>query len=131
VNDTRTAETMARRPRLTRKRLLSVARALRESPEPGSFSMSWYVTDCGTPMCALGHYASRPDLQDFLSLKKGSRYLRVGKGLLGGIDDPRLLRHFGLRDAQSRELFNPRGCGDARTTTQAADYIERFVRLNP
>ena len=61
-------------PKIYRQRLLNVVRALRESPKPKAFSMDWYgygpneAFPCGTPQCALGHYAAREDLQDFLRL---------------------------------------------------------------
>ncbi len=111
-------------------RLLSVVRALEEAkePEPGKpgFSMSMFVHGCGTPACALGHYAARRDLQsefeivgDQLMFKNGTHPLLDGS------------LHFGF-DAldldHMSELFSASGCGGAKTRHEAADYIRDFIR---
>lgn len=79
------------------KRLLNVARALRESPAPKLFNMSkfvwgdnvgrWCSNDptfalneknfCGTPACALGHYGARKDLQKTFSIKIGVEFAEL------------------------------------------------------
>lgn len=65
------------------RRLLNVARALRESPNPKAFTMLRFVHGddsfsntvgsaadwCGTPACALGHYGSRTDLQKIVKIR--------------------------------------------------------------
>jgi len=110
------------------KRLLNVVRALREDKDPERFCMAFF-SDCGTPACALGHYAARRDLQNTF-------YLRRVRGWLGlvsnrnediGVDDPHVHRHFGINFDEAQELFGIKGCGDARTPTEAANYIEIFV----
>jgi hypothetical protein len=134
-----------------KKRLLNVARALEESPVPKAFDMQAFchngeerydgnldrflpAIDCGTPACALGHYASRRDLQRVFDLgKSGGRFgtvwgLRVtGKRGLAGFNDRAVLDHFALSKEESAELFDQDGCGDAKTTKQAARYIRKFV----
>lgn len=125
-----------------RKRLLNVAKALRESPEPKAFTMGAFCDYfCGTPACALGHYASRRDLQRVLRVQQVAEYYNeeTGKsepwfemcnneGYITGYDDEAaVLGHFGITVEESDELFGSEGCGDAQTPKQAARYIERFV----
>jgi hypothetical protein len=102
---------------MNKVRLLNVARALRESEHPEKFTMRELVNMCGTPGCALGHYASRGDLQDVF-LIDGYRMTTVGAGSIYDVT----LAHFG-----EDELFGALGCGEAKTPVQAAEYIERFV----
>lgn len=47
---------------MNKERLLNVAKALRESTTPPDlFTMRFVMRECGTPACALGHYAARGD----------------------------------------------------------------------
>ena len=124
---------MTTRPnRFRPDRLLKVAQALRESDYPRQFSMLMYQNDCGTPACALGHYAHRTDLQRLLVPTpygpSGPSY--VFRSIVDGISfyDDRVCAHFGITKDEAYELFSMRkGCGAARTTRAAARYIERFV----
>ena len=113
--------------KLGKKRLLNVAKALRESPEPKKFSMDWYGNDCGTPMCALGHYAYRRDLQRTFRLSEHGTFLNNA-----GERSPEweyvLYPHFGITEEEATFLFERRGCGNAKTNIQAAKFIEKFVR---
>lgn len=117
--------------------LLNVARALRESPNPDTFTMLRYQQlnerRCGTPACALGHYAFRSDLQSFLKpdpvaenfllyVKPSSAYPWVD------YDDDEILEHFDINDDETYLLFGSSGCNDATTPLEAAEYIEAFVR---
>lgn len=133
------------------KRLLNVVRALKESPNPKAFDMrqfgygkddinedgmAWvsgeYVPNkCGTPACALGHYAARPDLQRKFKLKDSGRvYTTSGRLIsIGGImtkTNP-VLVHFGISPEESFELFSSMGCNDAQTPQEAMSYIKKFV----
>lgn len=111
-------------------RLLNVVRALEEAndPEPGKpgFDMMTYVHPCGTPGCALGHYAARTDLQaEFRivhsSLMFGFSHLPISDGYV----------HFGFDSIGTDymdELFSMAGCGGAQTRQEAADYIRDFIR---
>lgn len=132
---------------MNRERLLNVAKALRESPKPEHFDMGTYGNShCGTPACAFGHYAARPDLQGEFRLARvpeasssisrggcGTRYdagiLRVlspaGKEI--GYWDDSVLRHFGIDEDAADTLFCTEGCDGAETAVQAAEYIENFV----
>lgn len=123
------------------KRLLNVARALDESKEPKKFSMETYLNDdgdrvsnrwCGTPACALGHYAVRKDLQKFLRPGINREYnvpcLRYARsGRETGWDLPGVQRHFGISYEEAEELFDFSGCGYASTPKEASRYIKRFV----
>lgn len=149
------------------KRLLNVAKALREAhAAKKKFTMEkWVFGDscsiesvydekegryvyrnteanfCGTPACALGHYAARTDLQRLLKIvvKKGSDGLSTAQlGFFGQkadverncptYDDNKFFEHFGLDHDGMEELFGGDGCGEAKTALQAAKYIERFVK---
>jgi hypothetical protein len=120
-----------------KERLLKVARALRESAVPEDFTMRCFVNECGTPACALGHYAARRDLQRAfrISAEEGTDvdgnpavyyYIRSKDGVYIAHDvEP--VEHFGLDEEQAEELFGGHGCGNAKTPKAAARYIERFV----
>lgn len=122
-----------------KKRLLNVARALRESPKPKAFTMHCYVGGdtwdfdtshnwCGTPACALGHYAARTDLQRLMRILNGKAVYR--ESIYGSsicYADECVLKHFGIYWSEAGCLFGSEGCGNAKTTKQAARYIERFV----
>ena len=111
---------------MKKKRLLNVARALRESKEPDEFTMAYYGLSCGTPACALGHYAVRSDLQDEFSLdKEGDLIDQCGE--LVAYSDPSVRTHFGLTLEQADHLFSACGCGFAETALEAAEYIERWI----
>jgi hypothetical protein len=134
------------------QRLLNVARALRESEHPELFTMESYVNNaamlsnrfeatdvpehwCGTPACALGHYGARTDLQRKIRIARipfgfnGTSYfgLRYGNNRDVGYADDAMLNHFGLERHEAHLLFCPSGCGGAKTTLQAAQFIENFV----
>lgn len=125
------------------KRLLNVAKALRESAVPRLFTMAhWgYGADevtspqadkgCGTPACALGHYASRRDLQRAFKLDEDG-LVNDASDYSVGFDvekrSPEIEEHFGLSRSEPSELFGPEGCGHAKTVKEAARYIERFVK---
>jgi hypothetical protein len=116
------------------KRLLNVARGLRESKHPEQFRMSAFVSYCGTPACALGHYASRTDLQKSFHLLPNRIALftvhqtnpKFAVGL--AYDSGEVQKHFGITANEAGQLFSAWGCGEARTPIAAAEYIERFVR---
>lgn len=117
------------------RRLLNVARALRESPAPEMFTMAKYGHPCGTPACAFGHYCARGDLQDEFTLAGfNNSWPHAGRVPLMYNDDV-VLAHFGITREEAHELFHDDvsdedglvGCGNAQTALEAADYIERFV----
>lgn len=109
------------------KRLLNVAKALREGV-PEEFSMYGYG-ECGTPMCALGHYADRKDLQKTFKLKRnGGLALAKKRGYKVSYASIEIQDHFGLDWDGALELFATSGCDYARNNVAAAKYIEQFVK---
>lgn len=110
------------------ERLLNVAKACRETKYPNQFTMSKFGWRCGAPGCALGNYAVREDLQDEFSLDAQTHELRLRRipGFVG-VDDERLLRHFGIDYATSQKLFGTHGCGGAVSPEQAAQFIEQYA----
>ncbi len=137
-----------------KKRLLNVAKALRETQTPDDFRMSLFGNACGTPACALGHYASRTDLQkafvfrvnreDAAYNKRQSQAMLEDPSTYRGLisphvatvkrpraalwyDGPEILEHFGITDYQAELIFGGHGCGGARHPDEAAQFIERFV----
>lgn len=114
-----------------KKRLLNLIRALEESPNPKGFSMRDFGDGCGTPMCVLGHYAARKDLQRAFGLDPA-----VGESLLvnrrGTVFyshwSKEVEEHFGLKGSESETLFGGWGCGGAKTIPQAIRFIKRFIK---
>lgn len=116
---------------MNRERLLNVAKALRESAAPECFGMGSYATACGTPACALGHYASRPDLQRALGLtairgEEGFLCMR-GTTLQVSYDGNTVTSHFDIDEDTAELLFGPDGCAGAATAREAAQYIEVYA----
>lgn len=110
-----------------RQRMLNVAKALRESPNPDEFTMSWYGSSCGTPQCALGHYAFRTDLQSAFKLENTLVFPVADDYHYCSADSVTVREHFSLTNVEACTLFCSRGCNDAQTPEAAALYIERFV----
>lgn len=132
---------------MNKQRLLNAAKAVRETPSPGKFSMSRFGLEtypvpqvdspgCGTPGCVLGHYAARADLQDEFKLVGSDIFLRDavvpenfwergGNGLTYNADV--ICDHFQISSNQACQLFSTAGCEYAQTPWEAANYIERFV----
>ena len=136
------------------QRLLRVAKALRESPNPKAFTMECYVQGDefgGTPACALGHYAARRDLQHMFTFIKNPKrcnanssyaklvtyqYMKDRKNIQYNNIECDIFyvtyiqKYFGITSNDMIELFGPTGCNNAKTPIQAAKYIERFVKYH-
>ena len=129
-------------------RLMKVVQSLLESKRPRKFDMGMYVHThenfCGTPGCALGHYAARRDLQKVFKVfvnkdglrAAGNDYEDGAYGFLKGPDDRRVhhdslivQEHFGLTRYEATELFASDGCDNAKTTRAAAKYIKDFIEF--
>lgn len=147
--------------KIHRKRLMNVAKSLFEADEVASFTMeaffrfkdadgrlvdpSAYSNEdseiprgtCGTPACALGHFAARTDLQRFLKpppmfnpeydLFNSGVPVYATDGEPISIDDNDLEDYFGINWIEVERLFGADGCGGAKTPVAAAKFIERFV----
>jgi len=121
-----------------RQRLLNVTRAIAEFDHShdkwrvGRVFMGAYMKPCGSPACALGHYALRTDLQDYLVAVRGPlggaiKYKYNG-GVVGyeGYESPRLQAHFNITYDEANELFAPNGCG-VPLPKWAADHHPGFL----
>jgi hypothetical protein len=87
------------------------------------------VHKCGTPACAIGHFAARRDLQSFLTLNAKSGDLEfIRNNPSGGAchTAERTRKYFGLTESEAEDLFDDHGCGGAETPRMAALFIERF-----
>ena len=127
---------------LNLSRLRNVAIALRDAAKDKllaqQFDMDRYghavdifsKDTCGTPSCALGHYAARNDVQSFLKLNVNGDlvYARKSKGRILGADfsDRRVRRYFGLTPTETANIFDTGGCNNAASPGWAALFIERF-----
>lgn len=98
--------------------------------DPKTFDMERAMHPCGTPACVIGNYADRRDLQrtfrlpstrsrSFCDLVVGGR----GTSACG----PEVEVHFGLDMWEAYGLFNPYGCGGAKTPRQAVRHLKRFL----
>lgn len=128
---------------MNKERLLNVARALRESPNPDQFTMQTYSKGCGTPACAFGHYCHRTDLQSEFRLDPNGVPIDVQDTYEVGYYRGKTLEHFDITEDQSELLFAAPdesycdmsdegtlvggGCGNARTALEAAEWVEKFV----
>lgn len=132
---------------VARKHLLDVVKALRDAQNDEhfveDFTMQRFMNPCGTPACALGHYAFRQDLQSEFRLGRpeqditssgisyvegyGNAYKRQAADQSIDLCHDRVLRHFGLTYSEVIELFDADGCHRAALPGEAADYIETFV----
>lgn len=110
------------------QRLMNVSRALRETPKPKRFDMGKFGNPCGTPACALGHYAVRTDMQSTFRLSFWTGDLKV-RGQEVDFDGPQICHHFGITEGEAALLFGPSGCNDAQFPEDAAAYIEAFVTV--
>lgn len=85
------------------------------------------VSLCGSPGCAIGHYAARPDLQDLFGIgTRGFLSLRATGAEISPYSEY-VCDHFGISANDAFRLFNMAGCGGAKTAVRAAEFIERFV----
>jgi len=120
---------------MNKQRLQNVVRAVREGRNE-DFNMSIYANHCGTPACALGHYAARGDLQEVFSLSSvngDSFKIPVYNNTFTSIHTPFTVaaEHFDITIAETVELFSSSGCGkigrEPITAKQAIAYIENFI----
>ena len=120
------------------KRLRTLARVLEEADRVPLFrklftmtSWGWgnknahgLIADCGTPACALGHYAARTDVQRSFELDFEGEITYQGSKVnvvQAAVD------HFGIDYSDHHDLFSGSGCGGATRPKAAAKFIERFT----
>ena len=113
---------------MNEERLRNVVKALRESPAPLNFTMSYWGQGCGSPACAMGHYAFREDLQDVYILNESGdiREVDIFSDFPEGPFES-FAKHFDLSQEESMTLFGSNGCNKAETIKEAIAYIEDFI----
>lgn len=131
---------------MNKERLLNVARALRDAHADDKLRAEFYMgvevhEACGTPACALGHYAARSDLQDVWKIEKRPRsgmfrmvFTRPEEHdgeEIAYYDDAAVFNHFGIDEDDHAALFSAEGCDLATTPLEAAEFIENYVREAP
>ena len=114
------------------------------------YNQSLLANDCGTPACALGHYGfNTPKRWGYsYSLEEDPNcpgtflaygVLRPAEYFRKTLEDPvtgkfltlvfsQAAHEFGLTAAETLELFDADGCGNAQTAKDAAKYIRQFVK---
>lgn len=114
------------------KRLSQVAVALEDASRYQFFvkiftMKKWgYESDpvnCGTPACAIGHFAVRTDLQKSFELR-GDTLFYKGRDVGTPAE---FRRYFGLSYGEAKLLFSVSGCDKAQTPRQAAKFIRKFI----
>lgn len=119
-----------------KKRLLKLAEILdtadaehRKKGEP-TYNQDQLIHPCGTPACALGHWAEYSRRLKIVPANCGSRYVVEFKdsATFRPTIDQIAYDEFGLSATHADELFGFVGCGGAKTAKQAARYIRSFVK---
>lgn len=110
------------------KRFQNMIRVLREVKDPTDFTMKRYTFTCGAPACCLGHYAARRDVQQTFKLTPRGNFAQASNRRSLRHDAAIVQDHFGIRGGEASHLFSATGCGGALTTTDAANYIEKFLK---
>jgi hypothetical protein len=103
--------------------ILDTADALHRKRGEPTYNQEDYAHSCGSPACALGHYAA--NTRGFKLDRQWYEYFREDKLFTWdcGADE-----EFGLSYSEAMELFYYNGCGEAKTAKQAAKYIRSFVK---
>jgi len=114
------------------KRMQNVVLAIKETPKPENFSMEIFGhhtnNECGSPACALGHYAYRRDLQKTFILNKKGTVTAGNDNCTIFVSGPFVTSHFGINSSEAKELFWPNGCNSAGTDReQVIAYIHDFI----
>jgi hypothetical protein len=112
---------------LGNRRLLKLADILHVADEKHkekgerTYDQGSFLHNCGTPACALGHWAAANPRRWLL-------IHRIPCLILDG-EYPRrdAMKEFCINDDEYDQLFFGSGCGNAKTAKQAARYIRKFV----
>jgi hypothetical protein len=122
---------MVRKARLDEgnRRLLRLAAILDKVPTDQTlpdgqpiYDQKQYVHPCGSPACALGHWAAanpkRWEIDRSILVKKDSPLSSVVRSAMD---------EFNLSYLTVDDLFGSYGCGKAKTGPEAAAFIRNFV----
>jgi hypothetical protein len=101
------------------------------------YDQTTWVNPCGSPACALGHYAAQYPKRFVLNpnwvspitgLTRAVIHLRSSENSVLSPTSSIVTEEFQITESESEELFNGGGCGEAKTAKEAAAYIRKFVR---
>lgn len=113
------------------KRLLKLADILdvadaehRKRGEP-AYAQAIVTHACGSPACAIGHWAASNKRRWGVSLFGTS--VKLLKGPYAHDMFSSIEHEFDLSELEAEEIFESYGCGGAKTAKQAAKYIRKFV----
>jgi hypothetical protein len=123
--------------KIQRKRLEKLATILdtadaehRKNSEP-KYYQGVFTHPCGTPACALGHYAAASPKRWAIIKETSFELWQVPQPRLklsrGARTEDDATDEFGLTIREYEELFGGVGCGEAKTAKQAARYIRKFL----
>lgn len=93
-----------------------------------TYDHSSYRHPCGTPACALGHWAAAHPERWTFDDRIPLLWEEFREDDSGVYDDESI--EFGISDKQSLELFGSFGCGNAQNGKEAAAYIREFIKRN-
>lgn len=122
-----------------RKRFANLIRVLRDAQKSedlrAKFTMNQYgfsatttaYDACGTPACAMGHYAFRKDVQRTFSLNTGG-WVVAYDGHHIPDEASHFAEHFGISLDEVERLFGFEGCNNAKTPKQAADFLAAWLK---
>lgn len=96
----------------------------REHHEP-TYDQAQIVHKCGTPACALGHWAVAHPERWLVNSHGAGGWARLIGEKASPIYSAR--KEFSLAVDEYWELFSGTGCSRARTSIEAAAYIRQFV----
>lgn len=107
--------------------ILDTADALHKKRHEPGYAQTRFAHPCGTPACALGHWAAANPRRWMISAGSplGSVRLRgcyMLNEIAAGMDE------FAIDMEQYYDLFGGWGCGGAQTGKQAARFIRQFVQ---
>lgn len=106
--------------------ILSKADATHKKKSEPNYDQQFYAHECGTPACALGHWATANRRWVWLGLKY-DLFPRLRNNSHGSTTED-AMEEFHLTEDEADELFEVDGCGNAQTAKEAARYIRAFVK---
>lgn len=108
-------------------KILDTADALHKKRGERPYYQGAIIHPCGTPACAIGHYAAHTPSR-FRVNKRDESVSYLPSTILDDHEARIAQAEFGISFDEGIEVFGWSGCGKARTAKQAAKYIRSFVR---
>ncbi len=106
--------------------ILDVADKEHRAKGERKYLQSQFFHPCGTPACALGHWAANSTSR---WKRRGSSGWPIYRSNTGLHPSKGAVLEFGITDSEAYHLFSSDGCDGARTGKQAAKYIRAFVKM--